>query len=100
MATNCMYCNAPLNMPFICKFCNLPHCVNHQLPENHGCIGLSKVKESQRESLKAGKPEKPLEYFKETNKRPPSMRFVLLLIGSLILIIFLALFVSGRIKLF
>ncbi len=100
MVVNCTYCNAPMNIPFTCKFCNLQHCVNHQLPENHACVGLNKYKESQQESIKVGKPENPLEYFNERKKPQFRLRSVLFLIGSAILIIFLALFFSGRIKLF
>ncbi len=54
-------------MPFKCKFCGQPHCADHRLPENHGCLGLERFKEERQKS-----PEKWVyEPFREDRKRAP-----------------------------
>ena len=67
----CTYCRKTFkSMPFSCEFCGFLFCVNHYMPEDHECVGLSKYKEKQIESLRKGKPERPVEYFHERWRRP------------------------------
>ena len=83
-----------LSMPFVCKFCTISFCIDHRLPESHNCTGLTLYKERQLESLKQGRPEKPLEYFHEKWRRPKYRVFYYLLLVSITL---MAIFVMSRI---
>jgi len=66
----CSYCGTEEMMPFRCKFCGQPHCADHRLPENHGCLGLVEYKEKRMTS-----PEKwGYEPFREDRKRAPAGR--------------------------
>lgn len=68
MNNYCVYCGEKLEgLPFKCRYCGEYFCVDHQLPENHGCSGL--------DDWKAGK----LKKFKKEVKRPKkSKKFELL----------------------
>ena len=36
----CAHCGREEFLPFRCKLCAQPHCLEHRLPENHRCAGL------------------------------------------------------------
>ena len=38
--SRCAKCGREEFLPFRCKLCGQPHCLDHRLPENHGCAGL------------------------------------------------------------
>lgn len=38
--TKCTYCGSEVDFPFICHYCRQPFCVNHRLPEAHGCMNI------------------------------------------------------------
>ena len=91
----CTHCGKEIaSLPFKCKFCGSEFCVEHRLPESHSCLGLAKVKEMQLESLKQGKPEKPLEYFYEKHKQPQLRIFYYLILAIVTLI---SIFVISRV---
>lgn len=68
----CRYCGNQEVMPFTCKFCGERFCADHRLPENHGCIGLQRFKET-----RGREPEKWIyepfqeKYKKEAGRRVP-----------------------------
>ena len=37
----CASCGTVELLPYVCKFCSLPYCTQHRLPERHDCRGLS-----------------------------------------------------------
>ncbi len=80
----CGYCSKTFkSTPFSCKFCGFRFCVNHYMPEDHECVGLSKYKENQAESLRKGKPERPVEYFHERLKIPKFRLFYYLILAAI-----------------
>ncbi|MFC7114293.1 AN1-type zinc finger domain-containing protein [Natronoarchaeum sp. GCM10025703] len=40
MPVECAICSTEVDMPFQCKYCKDPFCIDHRLPEKHECIGL------------------------------------------------------------
>ncbi|MEM0440270.1 MAG: AN1-type zinc finger domain-containing protein [Candidatus Caldarchaeum sp.] len=49
----CSVCGVDEMLPFRCTYCGLPYCSSHRLPENHGCIGISKTRSPEEIRLRA-----------------------------------------------
>lgn len=45
----CAECGKDEYMPYKCKFCGMPFCSEHRLPEKHSCQGLEEYKKRMRE---------------------------------------------------
>jgi uncharacterized protein len=48
-ASRCATCGREEFLPYRCKLCAQPHCLDHRLPENHGCAGLQGYRAKARE---------------------------------------------------
>lgn len=48
-AARCAVCGQEEFLPFRCKLCSAPHCLDHRLPENHACPGLTDYRSRVRE---------------------------------------------------
>ena len=56
----CDYCGKEVALPYRCKYCGGTFCVEHHLPEEHNCPGLSKaVSPSVLEKEAVGRGEEP-----------------------------------------
>ena len=60
----CAQCGKPLGyLPYVCRYCGKSFCVEHRLPESHGCEGLEKWKRGElkefKKPIKKLKTEKP-----------------------------------------
>jgi membrane associated rhomboid family serine protease len=42
--SRCAQCGREEFLPFRCRLCGLPHCLDHRMPENHACAGLAGYK--------------------------------------------------------
>ncbi|KYH37582.1 MAG: hypothetical protein AYL30_006310 [Candidatus Hecatellales archaeon B24] len=41
----CKVCGKPVKpLPYVCSYCKNVFCVEHRLPEKHGCEGLSELR--------------------------------------------------------
>jgi rhomboid family protein len=47
--SRCSQCGREEFLPFRCKLCDQPHCLEHRLPENHQCTGLGGYRARARE---------------------------------------------------
>ena len=47
--SRCSQCGREEFLPFRCKLCAQPHCLDHRLPENHQCTGLGEYRSRARE---------------------------------------------------
>jgi hypothetical protein len=52
----CSECGREEFLPFRCKLCAQPHCLDHRLPENHRCQGLGGYRSRAREERVAAVP--------------------------------------------
>lgn len=42
---HCKVCGKPVKpLPYTCSYCGEVFCVEHRLPEKHGCAGLSRLR--------------------------------------------------------
>lgn len=54
--SRCSQCGREEFLPFRCKLCAQPHCLDHRLPENHKCLGLGEYRSRVREERVFGVP--------------------------------------------
>ncbi|MCA1813020.1 MAG: rhomboid family intramembrane serine protease [Halobacteriales archaeon] len=57
----CSQCGKEEVLPFRCTLCSQPHCLDHRLPENHGCQGLSDWRVRSRDERVVAVPEQERE---------------------------------------
>lgn len=50
----CAVCGREEFLPYRCKLCSQPHCLEHRLPENHACAGLAGYRARVREDRAMG----------------------------------------------
>lgn len=56
---HCAVCGREEFLPFRCKLCGAPHCLDHRLPENHACPHLAEYKGRAREERAAAGRDEP-----------------------------------------
>ena len=91
MNNYCAYCGKNLEgLGFKCRYCGEYFCVDHQLPENHACLGLEEWKAGKlkRFKKKVG-PQKKAKTISEMIKRNKWVEFLLLIVGVTLFILIL-----------
>lgn len=56
--SRCSVCGREEFLPFRCRFCGKPHCLDHRMPENHQCAGLEDWRARPAERPAPARPER------------------------------------------